>query len=83
MHRLPVALVLSCLLAAPAFADRPLSADERARLSAAIATIGCSGGKMEFDDGRFEVDNARCNDGRNYDLKFDAAFNLVKKELED
>jgi hypothetical protein len=40
---------------------------------------------MEFDtdDNHFEVDDATCRDGRSYDLKFDASFNLIEKELED
>jgi hypothetical protein len=39
---------------------------------------------MEFDDdGQFEVDEARCGDGRENDLKFDASFNFVGKESDD
>jgi hypothetical protein len=39
---------------------------------------------MEFDedDRQFEVDDAICNDGRKYDLKFDAGFKLVCKNLD-
>jgi hypothetical protein len=64
--------------------DRPVTNDERAKLTAAVAAQGCSGGEMEFDidDNHFEVDDARCNDGRKYDLKFDAAFGLIEKELD-
>jgi hypothetical protein len=77
------ALVLA--IAAPADAkNRPVTEDERAKLTAALAAQGCSGGKMEFDDdGHFEVDDARCNDGRKYDLEFDAALKLTKKKLDD
>jgi hypothetical protein len=35
------------------------------------------------DDGHYEMDDATCRDGRKYDLKFDARFRLIKKELED
>jgi len=45
--------------------------------------MGCSGGKMEFDDGKFEVDDAKCQDGKRYDLKFDRNFKMTSKELED
>ncbi len=83
MYRSLATLLVLASYAAPAFADRPLSADERARLVAAMTEIGCSGGEMEFDDGRYEVDDARCNDGLKYDLKFDAAFKLIKKERDD
>ena len=79
------ASVVLLVVAIPALAkDRPVTDDERAKLVAAVAAQGCSGGKMEFDDdGHYEVDDARCNDGRKYDLKFDTAFKLIKKELED
>jgi hypothetical protein len=30
------------------------------------------------NDREFEVDDARCADGREYDLKFDANFRLIK-----
>ena len=64
-------------------ADRAVTEEERAKLLSAIAAEGCSGGKTEFDDGKYEVDDAKCSDGRTYDLKFDAGFRLIKKELED
>ena len=38
---------------------------------------------MEFDDGKYEVDNARCNDGKIYDLDFNPSFELLKKKLEN
>jgi hypothetical protein len=65
-----------------AFADRPVTDQERARLVEAVAAQGCSGGKMEFDNGKFEVDDAICADGKKYDLDFDPAFKLLKKKLE-
>lgn len=64
-------------------ADRPLTDDERTKLLAAMQAEGCSGGQMEFDDGHYEVDDASCADGRKYDLKFDASFKLVEKNLDD
>jgi hypothetical protein len=33
-----------------------------------------SGGKLKFDDLKYEVDDATCGDGQPYDLKFDADF---------
>jgi hypothetical protein len=74
---------LLLLVMVPARADRPVTDEERAKLLPAIAAAGCSGGKLEFDDGKFEVDDATCKDGKTYDLKFDAGFRLIKKELED
>jgi hypothetical protein len=63
--------------------DRPVTQEERAQLIAALQAQGCTGGKMEFDDGKFEVDDAKCSDGRAYDLDFDTSFKLLKKDLED
>jgi hypothetical protein len=65
-----------------AVADRPVTQEESERLQAALKEQGCSGGKMEFDDGKFEVDDARCADGKPYDLEFDSSFRLIKKKLE-
>ena len=70
-------------IADDAAADRPVTDAERTKLSAAIAAAGCTGGKLEFDDGRFEADDVICSDGKKYDLKFDDAFKLVQKKLED
>lgn len=85
MHRLFLAAVLALLATGAAAKDRAVTDDERTKLAAAASAHGCSGGKMEFDidDNHYEVDDARCDDGRKYDLKFDAAFKLVKKDLDD
>jgi hypothetical protein len=74
----PQALLI--VVASPAKADRPVTEAERVRLLAALAAEGCTGGKMEWmkNDREFEVDDARCADGREYDLKFDANFRLIK-----
>src|SRR6266478_6609663 len=52
--------VLICLVLAlstgAAIADRPVTQQESTQLEAALKEQGCSGGKMEFDDGKFEVD---------------------------
>ena len=67
----------------PALAGRAVTEDERAKLVSAVSAQGCSGGKMEFDDGKYEVDDARCNDGKTYDLDFNQSFELLKKKLEN
>jgi hypothetical protein len=86
MHRQILALAaFVALMANTASAqDRPVTDDERAKLTAAVAAQGCSGGKMEFDidDNHFEVDDARCDDGRKYDFKFDTSFRLIEKRLD-
>ncbi len=55
--------------------DRAVTDQERPKLEAALKEAGCSGGKMEFDDdkaaaypnGKFEVDDSTCQDGKKYD----------------
>ena len=74
------------LLASPTLArDRAVTEDERAKVVAAAKAQGCSGGTMQFDmdDNEFEVDNAKCADGKVYDLDFDPSFKLIKKDLEN
>jgi Peptidase propeptide and YPEB domain len=75
--------ILLMLVATTVRGDRPVTEEEKAKLLSAIAAEGCSGGKMEFDDGKYEVDDAKCSDERIYDLKFDPDFRLIKKERED
>src|SRR5260370_8801332 len=64
-----------------AVADRPVTQEESERLRAALKEQGCSGGKKEVDDGKFEIERATCADGKTYDLDFDSSFRLIKKEL--
>ena len=51
----------------------------------AVIAQGCTGGKMEWDedDRGFEVEDAVCNDGRKYELKFDADFVFRGKKADD
>jgi hypothetical protein len=93
MRRVMLASAILFLATGAALADRPVTDAERARLVEAVAAQGCSGGKMEFDtsntpagstqNGKFEVDDAICADGKKYDLDFDQAFKLLKKKLEN
>lgn len=83
-HQLLVSAALLLFALDPALADdRAVNADERTKLAAAVTAEGCAGGEMEFDDGRYEVDDTQCGDGRQYDLDFDASFKLISKELDD
>ena len=76
MRILPISVALLAIVTMPAKADRPVTDAERAKLIVAVVAQGCTGGKMEWDedDRGFEVDDAVCNDGRKYELKFDAEF---------
>ena len=78
--RLITSIAILAVSALPALADRQVTEDERAKLSAAVQTEGCSGGK--FDDQQFEVDDAVCADGKKYDLKFDMQMRLKRKNLD-
>jgi hypothetical protein len=70
--------------------DRAVTDQERPKLEAALKEVGCSGGKMEFDDdkgaahpnGKFEVDDSTCQEGKKYDLTFDPSFKLLTKKLD-
>ena len=93
MSLLATSIVLPCaaVLATSAMAkDRPVTDQERPKLEAALKEAGCSGGKMEFDDdkgashpnGKFEVDDATCQDGKKYDLTFDPNYKVLTKKLD-
>jgi hypothetical protein len=67
-------------LVTPAFADTPLTDEETKSAVAAAAAWGCEGGKWEKETeatGVYELDDAKCKDGNNYDLKFDKNFKLL------
>jgi hypothetical protein len=85
MRTLPpaLALVIGLGMASAKADDRPLTDQERTKLTQALQAEGCSAGELEFDDGKFEVDDARCADGKKYDLEYDTAFKLLKKKVED
>jgi hypothetical protein len=85
MRTLLASVAVLAAIAVPARADRPVTDAERTRLIPAVAAQGCSGGKMEWDedDREFEVDDARCSDGRKYDLKFHADYTFKSKKLDD
>jgi hypothetical protein len=80
-------LAAACLLAGLPAAladDRPVTDEERGKLDAAMQAEGCSGGWLEYDDdGYYEVDDAKCSDGREYDLRFDNSFKLIEKDADD
>jgi hypothetical protein len=79
----PSTMLVGAVLLMPtaAWADRALTDAEQSKLQPAVAQQGCSGGKMQFDDGKFEVDDAKCNDGKIYDLSFDREYRLQAETL--
>lgn len=79
--RLIISMVSLAVAVLPALADRQVTEDERAKLSAAVQAEGCSGGEFELDedDQQFEVDDAVCADGKKYDLR---QMRLKRKNLD-
>ena len=80
MKRFVIAAGAVFAMSLPAFADTPLSAEETKSAVAAAAAWGCEGGKWEKETegtGVFELDDAKCKDDADYDLKFDKNFKLI------
>jgi len=67
------------LVAAPAFAWRDVTPQERTSIESTLTAQGCSGGVMKFDDDdkTFEIDDARCN-GRKTDIYLNQSFQVVR-----
>ena len=66
--------------------DDDVTDEQRAAIVAALEAIGCKGGEIELDDdgddGAFEVEDAKCADGK-YDIELNKNFEIVKKKLDD
>jgi hypothetical protein len=80
MKSLVFAAAAVLTLATPAFADTPLTDEETTKAVAAASAWGCEGGKWEKETeatGVYELDDAKCKDGNNYDLKFNSDFKLL------
>ena len=76
-----ITLAAIALLAASsaAFADAKPSDEEAAKIKESIAAWGCEGGKFEKESeatGVYEVDDAKCKDGQQYDIKLDGDFKV-------
>ena len=76
-----VAMVLGAVLltAGPAMADEKASADEAVKVNAILSAWGCEGGRIEKESeagGVFEVDDAKCKDGGQYDFRISKDFKL-------
>ena len=81
-YLLPIALILVAL---PAHADRPVTATERAEIVKVLSAEGCTGGEFEFDtdDNEFEVEDATCADGHEYDFELDLLYRITDKDRDD
>lgn len=85
MRLLAISIAALMLPATASFADAPPTAQERARVLAALAEVGCSDPReieREEDDGvieGYEVEDAKCADGV-YDFELDANFNITDRD---
>lgn len=65
--------------------DRPVTPEERRQIEDTLRREGFTRwGDVEFDDGRFEVDDAVSADGRKYELKLSSVdFSILSRKLDD
>lgn len=80
MIRLFALACAAVVLAVPAFADDKPTDAEAEKVKAVVANWGCEGGRIEKESegtGVFEVDDAKCKDGKQYDFRLDKDFNLL------
>ncbi|WP_442785971.1 PepSY domain-containing protein [Methylobacterium sp. C25] len=78
------AMVLSLALAAPAFADQKLPAEQQSKVEEVLKKQGFTTWKeIELDDGMIEVDDAIDANGKKSDLKLDPkTLEIVKRKAE-
>lgn len=78
MKRVLFSSIAVLAFAGVAFADGKPSDAEAAKVKAALAAWGCSGGDIEKGTeatGTFEVDDAKCKGGQ-FDIKLDSKFGV-------
>jgi hypothetical protein len=79
-------LASTSLFAGFAFADgRPPTPEETTSISEALTKAGFTKwGKIELDDGKWEVDDAIGADGKKYDVDLSiAGFAIIKKKIDN
>lgn len=83
MLTLGVSAIAAAAFATAAAADRKPTPGERAHVAGVLSAHGfTSWRKIELDDGKWEVDDARHANGRVYDVDIRGGA-IVKKDLED
>jgi hypothetical protein len=58
-------------------AETPVSPAEEEKIKATLEGFGCTGGKIEKEDYGYEVDDVKCKDGQEYEVKLDRNFRLI------
>jgi hypothetical protein len=77
-------LTILAFVAAPAWADRPPTAEERERIETQLRALGfTSWEEIELDDGYWEVDDAIGPDGIEYDVKLHPETLAVVEQKRD
>ena len=63
-------------------ADTPVTPAEAEKIKAALEGWNCAGGKMEKEtkgsDIVYEVEDAKCRDGDDYEIKLDKDFKVIE-----
>ena len=80
MKKFAWAAVIAFAAITPAFADGKPSADEAAKVAAALTALGCEAGEVEKETegtGAYEVDDAKCKFGGQWDIKLDKDFKAI------
>ena len=80
MKHISLAIAAALVSSTLALADTPVTPAEAEKIKATLEVFGCTGGKMEKEtegSGYFEVEDANCNWGGQYDIKLDKDFKII------
>lgn len=80
MKRIAIAVGAMFALTGVALADSKPSDAEAAKIKEALSAWGCQGGEYEKETeatGVFEIDDAKCKDGQQFDFKLDANYKVI------
>lgn len=80
MKYVSVIAIATLLTATSAFADDKPSSEEMEKMAATAKAWGCTGGVGEKESegtGILELNDAKCADGQNYDIKMGADYKVI------
>ena len=80
MKKSLIAISILTLSSGVVFANDKPSADEAGKITATAKAWGCAGGEGEKEtegSGVYELNDVKCADGANYDIKMDKAFKVI------
>ncbi|AIE73586.1 MULTISPECIES: PepSY domain-containing protein [unclassified Synechocystis] len=66
--------------------DRDVTPQEQQRIVQTLNAMGCRSfddAEYDIDKRRFEIDDAVCADGREYEIYLNSDYQVIKKEPED